>query len=89
MACRHFLVKGKVQGVFFRASAFEQAINLRLSGWVCNLDDGSVEVVACGGEQQLDKLQAWLHEGPSTAQVEDVLVDDWQGEQNYSEFSIR
>ncbi len=72
MACARFLVSGRVQGVFFRASTREQARTLGLSGHARNLDDGRVEVLACGEAQALDALERWLHEGPPSARVDAV-----------------
>ncbi|HET9835352.1 MAG TPA: acylphosphatase [Rhodanobacteraceae bacterium] len=72
MACARFLVRGHVQGVFFRASTREQALKLGVSGYAGNLPDGSVEVLACGSSEALDALQKWLHQGPPSARVEDV-----------------
>jgi len=84
MTCARFIVTGKVQGVFFRASARERALRLGLTGHAKNLDDGSVEVVASGTREALDELDAWLHHGPPAARVEDVrreaLPDQsWRG----------
>ena len=67
-ACR-FLVTGRVQGVFFRASTREQARRLGLRGHARNLPDGSVEVVAVGSADALESLAAWLRQGPPLAQV--------------------
>lgn len=72
MACARFIVRGRVQGVFFRASTREQALKLGISGYAKNLADGSVEVLASGSDQALDALQKWLREGPPSARVEDV-----------------
>jgi len=70
--CRHCLVAGRVQGVFYRASTRRKALELGLNGWVRNLPDGRVEVYACGEGAQLDILCAWLKEGPPHAEVTDV-----------------
>jgi acylphosphatase len=67
-----FLVSGKVQGVFFRASTRDRARALGLRGSAVNLQDGRVEVVAAGGAHALDALAAWLHQGPPDARVERV-----------------
>ena len=75
-ACRSFLVSGRVQGVFFRASTRDKALSLGLSGYARNLADGRVEVVACGSGDALGELEAWLHEGPRMAQVSDVQTGD-------------
>lgn len=72
MACARFIIRGRVQGVFFRASTREQALKLGLSGYARNLADGSVEVLACGSGEALDTLQEWLLEGPPSARVENV-----------------
>lgn len=74
--CRRYLVSGRVQGVFYRASTQEQAHALRLTGWVRNLADGRVELVACGEEATLATLERWLWQGPAGAQVESVTVAD-------------
>lgn len=67
---RRFLVEGRVQGVFFRASTAERARSLGLSGHAINLPDGRVEVVAWGPEGDLDRLARWLKEGPELARVD-------------------
>ena len=72
MECVRFIVIGKVQGVFFRASAREQARRLDLSGHAKNLDDGSVEVIACGDAANIEALERWLQTGPAAARVERV-----------------
>jgi acylphosphatase len=71
-SCRHFLIHGKVQGVFYRANTKKQALALHLSGWVCNLTDGRVQVLAQGEPAALDALEAWLHQGPPHANVRGV-----------------
>lgn len=75
-----FLVNGKVQGVWFRASTREQALALGLRGIARNLDDGSVEVLAFGSAAGLDALEAWLAVGPPRAKVERVLREALAGD---------
>jgi acylphosphatase len=70
--CRRCRIRGRVQGVWFRASTKEQADALGLTGWVRNLPGGEVEVHACGPEADLDRLRRWLHRGPPMALVEAV-----------------
>ncbi|MEJ2789956.1 MULTISPECIES: acylphosphatase [unclassified Pseudoxanthomonas] len=82
MATARFLVSGKVQGVFFRASTRERALDLGLAGRATNLPDGRVEVIAQGDATALDALEAWLHQGPSAARVESVVRDAWTGSVN-------
>jgi acylphosphatase len=72
MACARFLVTGRVQGVFFRASTRERALRLGLTGSARNLADGSVEVIASGDDAALAELERWLQQGPPSARVERV-----------------
>lgn len=74
-ACRLFRVRGRVQGVFFRASTQTKARDLGLGGHARNCPDGSVEVLASGIIGPLDELQHWLHEGPAMASVDSVDVE--------------
>lgn len=65
----HIWVAGRVQGVFYRASTVALAKQLALTGWVRNLPDGRVEIVAEGEEESLQKLLSWCRQGPPAAQV--------------------
>ncbi|CAM5267840.1 acylphosphatase [Rhodanobacter lindaniclasticus] len=76
MATARFLVSGRVQGVFFRASTREQAQQLGLAGHASNLADGCVEVLASGAESALEALERWLWLGPAAAKVESVSRED-------------
>ncbi|HZX79075.1 acylphosphatase [Lysobacter sp.] len=84
MSAARFVVSGKVQGVFFRASTREQALELDLRGYAKNLPDGRVEVLAAGSDAALDALAAWLRQGPPQARVDDLerlpASDDEVGE---------
>lgn len=73
--CMRCLISGRVQGVFFRASARDQAQRLGVSGYASNLPDGRVEVLACGQSEALDAFRAWLGRGPSAAKVTDVVCE--------------
>lgn len=73
MATVRFIVSGKVQGVFFRASARERALALGLAGHAKNLDDGRVEVLASGSGDAIDQLGTWLQQGPPRARVDKVF----------------
>ena len=73
---RRFIVQGRVQGVFFRASTRDVARSLGLSGHAINRPDGTVEVLASGPGAALDELEAWLHKGPPAASVTAVEVHD-------------
>lgn len=67
-----FLVSGRVQGVFYRVSTQAEGQRLGLRGYARNLPDGRVEVLAAGPASLLDRLQAWLAEGPPAAAVASV-----------------
>ena len=85
----HLIVSGRVQGVGFRFSAYDEAKDLALAGWVRNLGNGDVEIVAEGKQENLQMLAAWAHLGPPSAHVTQVR-EDWQefiGE--FGEFRIR
>ncbi|SMP47783.1 acylphosphatase [Desulfonatronum zhilinae] len=72
----HAHVRGRVQGVYFRGWTRSQAQRLELSGWVRNLRDGRVEVLARGDEAALRELEKLLWQGPSFSRVDDVAVSD-------------
>ncbi|MDH5485153.1 MAG: acylphosphatase [Gammaproteobacteria bacterium] len=74
MACRHYYIAGQVQGVFFRASTYDKARSLCLTGWVRNIPDGRVEAVACGDEEQLTLLEGWFNQGPPMSKVDTVDI---------------
>ena len=84
----HVWVSGKVQGVWYRATTVEEARKLGLTGWVRNLLDGRVEIVAEGPRGSLERLIAWCHEGPPLAVVDEVKVvwEPYTGE--FANFSI-
>lgn len=72
----HLLIKGRVQGVFYRASAKEKALNAGLTGWVRNTKSGDVEILVTGTESDLNQFINWCKTGPSKANVEEVTVTD-------------
>ncbi len=73
----HLLIHGRVQGVFFRATAQQKAQELELTGWVRNNPDGSVEVTAEGKGDDVDSMLEWCRVGPAQAVVKHVSVD-WE-----------
>ncbi|GAA5189022.1 acylphosphatase [Ferrimonas gelatinilytica] len=81
-------VSGKVQGVWFRASTLEQAQRLGVTGYVRNLDDGRVEILAQGGDNAVEALIDWARSGPSSASVSELLADEYDGEDLYLDFEI-
>jgi acylphosphatase len=78
----HLIIEGRVQGVWFRESTRREAVSLRLTGWVKNRPDGTVEALIEGPQQAVDQLVAWCHKGPPAAKVTAVHKEQgtWQGE---------
>ena len=79
MVVKRYLVTGRVQGVFFRASTKEQADKLGLRGRAVNLPDGRVEVLAVGDSDAVARLAEWLRHGPRMARVSHVEEQDVAG----------
>jgi acylphosphatase len=75
-----FLVSGRVQGVFYRASTVKEASRLALDGYARNLADGRVEVLARGDRAHVDALERWLRKGPPLARVDAVQREDAAGD---------
>lgn len=88
-SCRHYLVTGRVQGVFFRASTQQMARRLGLTGWVRNLADGRVEVIACADASILAQFETWLARGPSGAHVTSVTASAIVPEEAFDDFRVR
>lgn len=78
----HAYVSGRVQGVYFRGWTRGQAQRLGLNGWVRNLRDGRVEVLAHGPDTALQELLGQLHEGPPFSRVDDIEIIDVVGGQH-------
>ena len=85
----HIFISGLVQGVFFRDSARKEAKKLGLLGWVRNLSDGRVEIMAEGDKEKLEDLLEWSKRGPLIAEVEkvDFEWEEYSGEFNSFEIS--
>ncbi len=83
------IVRGRVQGVFFRASTVDIARGLGLKGWVRNREDGTVEIMAEGDKDQLQELVEWCKEGPQNAHVTGVEVDYDELGGTYNNFTIK
>lgn len=87
--CVLIWVYGSVQGVGFRYSTQREALQLGLTGYARNLDDGGVEVLACGEPDQVEKLIAWLKAGgPRSARVDRVLTEPHQPTREWQKFAI-
>ena len=83
------IVRGRVQGVFYRSFTCRVARELGLAGYVCNLEDGAVEVWAEGDREKLEQLIVYLKEGPSSARVDKVVTKWSEMRRNFSDFSIK
>lgn len=83
------IITGRVQGVFFRASAADQARLLGIHGFARNLADGSVEIVAEGARTKLQVLCAWAQRGPADAQVDDARVEWREFTGEFRKFDVR
>ena len=83
----HLLVKGNVQGVFYRATAKKVAENLKLTGWIKNTKDGNVEAIVTGEEEKLEEFSNWCNKGPQKATVVEVITKQ-EKETHYNAFEI-
>ncbi|MQY54568.1 MAG: acylphosphatase [Methanosarcinales archaeon] len=85
----HVVVKGRVQGVYFRYATRDEANMRGIKGWVRNMSDGRVEAVFEGVKEKVDEMIEFCHYGPPAAKVSSVKVtrEDYTGE--FKEFSIR
>jgi acylphosphatase len=81
------IVRGRVQGVFFRAQTRDRAKSLDLAGWVRNNPDGTVEATFEGDRERVESMVAWCRQGPAHAQVDDVDVV-WEEPRGESEFAV-
>lgn len=76
MVCKKCVVGGRVQGVFYRATAARRARELGINGYARNLSDGRVEVLACGDQASVGTFVEWLWTGSSASKVTSVEVSD-------------
>lgn len=84
----HMIVRGRVQGVFYRANTEKVAQGLGLTGWVRNCPDGAVEIHAEGEKSRLEELIEWCRRGPALASVSGIDLD-WVPPEGHSSFRIR
>ncbi|MFP4085151.1 MAG: acylphosphatase [Desulfonatronovibrio sp.] len=85
----HCTISGKVQGVYFRAWTKEQADSLGVKGWVRNISDGRVEVLAQAGDDVLAEFKKRLIQGSAMSEVRDVSCETMAYDKDYSVFEIR
>lgn len=86
---RRLRIHGRVQGVFYRESMRERAGQLKVTGWVRNCSDGTVEAVIQGKAFDVDALIEWARRGPQAARVEKVDVEAADGEGDFHLFDKR
>ena len=85
----HIFVTGRVQGVFFRQSTKVMAIKNNVKGWVQNLDDGRVEIVAQGETQDIDNLAHWCKTGPANSRVDEFELSEENVTDEFENFEVR
>lgn len=83
----HLVITGKVQGVFYRATAKRMATEFGVTGWIKNTTHNSVECVATAGNESLQKFINWCSKGPLNAVVRDVIIKPVEDE-SFNQFSI-
>ena len=83
------IIFGRVQGVYFRKSTQEQALQRNITGWVRNRREGSVEVLAQGTEEALLSLLKWCERGPRLAKVEKITINWIEQDNKYSSFVVK
>jgi acylphosphatase len=87
MKTQKIKISGKVQGVYFRASAKQKALNLGLQGYVKNNQDGSVLMEVEGNDEAIGEMVNWCRQGPALARVSEIRVEPLQP-QNFTGFRI-
>jgi acylphosphatase len=85
----HVIIRGRVQGVFFRTTLQDKAYELGVNGWVRNNYDGSVEAVFEGEMEKVQAITSWCYRGPRGATVTEVEVRNEEYTGSYSSFSIK
>lgn len=88
--CVTISISGRVQGVGFRFFTYQEAQKLNLIGYVMNLDNGKVKIVACGNQIQINKLIDWVKAGgPDSAKIENYEIQYTNDYPNFTNFSVR
>ncbi len=89
MKTLQIIVSGRVQGVYFRAYIQKHAIKLGITGFAKNNKDGSVEIIACGGQENLKKFITYCYKGPIMAKVNQVIANEYDTNDIFAHFDIR
>jgi acylphosphatase len=84
----HVLISGRVQGVWFRASTRNQALQLGIKGWVKNTSDEKVEAVFEGEEDKIKKMILWCKSGPKHAHVTNIKINHDESLEDFKKFNI-
>jgi acylphosphatase len=84
---RRLVIRGRVQGVFYRESMRQEAVRLGISGWVCNRLDGGVEAIVQGPGAAVEKIIAWCRQGPEDAHV--VSLETHEASGSFERFEKR
>jgi len=84
----HVVIEGRVQKVFYRFNAFDEARELGLTGWIKNLTDGSVEAIFEGPENLVKEIILWCKEGPRLAKVKNIKVNFEEATSEFNDFRI-
>ncbi len=85
----YVIISGKVQGVWFRAHTKNKAKELGINGWVKNTDDGKVEAIFEGDENNIYKILEWCSKGPLDASVSKIEIFNKKYSKEYNDFSIK
>jgi len=85
----HLIIKGRVQGVGYRANVRRLANKLGLEGFVRNLRNGDVELLVEGSEEDVDRIIQWCHRGPTRAFVSRVIIDKSEATREFMGFAVR
>jgi len=86
--CVHILIRGKVQGVFFRQALKVLAIKNNVYGWVRNLKDNHVEALLEGDSNAVNLIVEWAHHGPANARVDEIKFNNEEFENEFTNFEV-
>ena len=86
--CVHILIRGKVQGVFFRQALKVVAKKNNVLGWVRNLKDGRVEAILEGDNKSINSVIEWTRIGPANSRVDDIEVSNEEFKNEFSTFDV-
>ena len=86
--CVHILIRGKVQGVFFRQALKVLAIKNNVCGWVRNLKDNRVEALLEGDSNAVNLIVEWAHHGPANARVDEIKSNNEEFKNEFTTFEV-